>query len=61
MVIMVDEIFDRSYQAGRQELHAGVDALVGKLGRAIGNAFEVLAKIQYDAPWTAKSKRARFN
>ena len=41
---MVDEIFDRFHQAGRQELHAGVDALFGKLGQAIRNAFEGACK-----------------
>ena len=59
MVIMIDEIHDRSYQAGRAELNGAIVAGLGKLGRAITNAFEVLNRIEYEAPWTAISKRAR--
>jgi hypothetical protein len=32
---MIDEWFDRSYQEGRAELHAGVGRLIGWLVRAI--------------------------
>jgi hypothetical protein len=61
MVTMVDEIFDRHYQAGRSELNASLTQVFGRLGNAVGNAFEVLNKIEYQAPWTAKPKRARCN
>ena len=58
---MVDEIFDRHYQEARDKLHSAFAGLFGKLGHAVANAFEVLAKIEYDAPWTAKAKRVRCN
>ena len=61
MVTMVDEIFDRHYQAGRDELNAAIASGFGGLARAIGNAFKVLNKIEYQAPWTATSKRARVH
>ena len=61
MVTMVDEIFDRYYQAGRDELNAAIASGFGSMARAIGNAFEVLNKIEYQAPWTAAPKRARCN
>ena len=61
MVTMVDEIFDRHYQAGRKELNASIAAALGRLGHAITNAFEVLVKIEYQAPWAAKPTRARCN
>ena len=58
---MIDEIFDRHYQAGRDALNESVTNGFPRLGRAFGNAFKVLNKIEYDAPWTAKPKRARCN
>ncbi len=61
MATMVDEIFDRHYQAGRNELNAAIAGGLGSLARAIGNAFKVLNQIEYQAPWTAAPKRARFN
>jgi hypothetical protein len=61
MVTMVDEIFDRHYQAGRDELNAAIASGFGSLARAVGNAFKVLNKIEYQAPWAATSKRARCN
>jgi hypothetical protein len=59
MVTMVDEIFDRDYQAGREELNAAIASGFASLFRAIGHAFKVLNKIEYQAPWTATPKRAR--
>ena len=59
MVTMVDKIFDRDYQAGRNELNAAISSSFGRLARAIGDALKVLNRIQYDAPWTAARKRAR--
>ena len=56
MVTMVDEIFDRHYQAGRDELNAAIASGFGSLGRAIGNAFKVLNKIEYQAPWTRNAQ-----
>jgi hypothetical protein len=61
MVTMVDEIFDRQYQAGRDELNAGIAGGFGRLVNSIGNAFKVLNKIEYQAPWTAAPRRARCN
>jgi hypothetical protein len=61
MVTMADEIFDRHYQAGRDELNAAIASGFGSLVDAIGNAFKVLNKIEYQAPWTATPKRARCN
>jgi len=59
MVTMVDEIFDRHYQAGRTELnHALVDMIKG-LGRNIGLSLRVLNRIQFSAPWLEKPKSAR--
>lgn len=61
MVTMVDEIFDREYAASRKELNAALSNAFQTIGRTVSSAFEVLVKIEYEAPWTAKSKRIRFN
>lgn len=61
MLTMVDEIYDRLYQDSRGELNTALNGAIGRLGKAIGNAFEVLQRIEYDSPWTAKAKHARCN
>jgi hypothetical protein len=59
MVTMVDEIFDRAYQAGRTDLNAGIEAALSRFVKAIGNSFTVLNRIEYSAPWTSRQTRAR--
>ena len=54
---MIDEIFDRQYQAGRNELHDGIDRLVGPVGRALAATFETMHRVHFDAPWAKKNKR----
>ena len=61
MVTMVDEIFDRHYQAGRADLNAALTGLMARLGSAIGNSFKVLNRIEYSAPWATKPTRAHCN
>lgn len=57
---MIDEIFDRQYQAGRADLHAGVDRALSAIGREIGQSFDALHRIQWSAPWArAASKKDR--
>jgi hypothetical protein len=59
MITMIDEIFDRHYQAGRADLNAALLKVAGRFGKAFGNAFAVLNRIEYSAPWAIKSRRAR--
>ena len=57
---MIDEIFDRQYQAGRAELNAGIDRAVAHVGRSILTTFEALQRVQFAAPWRAtKTKKNR--
>ena len=51
---MIDEIFDRHYQSGREDLHAGIDRLVHRVGTALGDTFETIRRVQYDAPWAGQ-------
>ena len=61
MVTMVDEIYDRHYQAGRHQLNASITAGLARAASAFRNTFEVLVKIEYQAPWTVKSTRSHCN
>jgi len=61
MVTMVDEIFDRHYQAARSDLNASLVRGFRQLRQAVRNTFEVLVKIEYQSPWTGMTKRARYN
>ena len=58
---MVDEFFDRGYQAARSDLNAALVTIVLTLGKAIANSFRVLNRIEYSAPWTAKSNSTPCN
>jgi hypothetical protein len=51
---MIDEIYDRDYRSGRAALNAALTAGFVRLGRAAANAFAVLNRIEYSAPWTVK-------
>jgi hypothetical protein len=53
---MVDEIYDRNYQDGREQFHAGIDAALARLRRSVTVAFRALHDIQFEAPWTKGSK-----
>jgi hypothetical protein len=56
---MIDEIFDRSYQAGRSDLNAGLAAIFAGIGKLSGEAFRVLHRIEFDAPWQARKQTRR--
>ena len=53
---MNDEIFDRVYQAGRADLHTGIDRLVSRIGRSVTGAFDAMHRVQFDAPWSKRSR-----
>jgi hypothetical protein len=59
MITMIDEIFDRHYREGRNELNAAIVSGLSRLRRAVSNAFEVLNRVEYSAPWAAKPGKAR--
>lgn len=50
---MVDEIYDRGYQAGRSQLHDGIHALVRKVRDGLA-ALAAIQHSQWDAPWNAR-------
>lgn len=56
MVTMVDEIFDRTYQSGRTEFHAGIDRAVAAIGRELSKSLTALHRFEWSAPWARQSK-----
>ena len=54
---MIDQIFDREYRIARSDLNAALTSGFARVGRSIGKAFEVLNRIEYDAPWTSKRRK----
>ena len=53
---MIDEIFDCHYREGRAELNASIERALSRLGRSVSNAFHVLNRIEYSAPWASHKK-----
>ena len=53
---MIDEIYDRQYQAGRADLHAGIDRLLSKLGHEIAVTAKAIHTFEFSAPWRGHAK-----
>ncbi len=58
---MIEEIYDRDYQAARTELNAAIAAAVARAARAAWTAFTVLNRIEYSAPWNRPVTKAGCN
>ena len=56
---MVDEIFDRNYQQGRAEFHAGLSRAFGRIGSSVSNTLKALHRVEWSAPWAANSNDAQ--
>jgi len=61
MVTMVDEIFDRGYQAARTQLNTDVARAFSGLAKTIGDSLRLLHRMDWNAPWKAQPKRTRCN
>jgi hypothetical protein len=57
--MIIDQIFDRDYQAGRAELNGGIRLLASHLALAFANAFRVLNRIEYNAPWLERRRTTK--
>ena len=53
---MMDEIFDRQYQAGRADLNAGLDRAFGTIGRELGKSLAAIHRFEWSAPWAREAK-----
>jgi hypothetical protein len=59
MVTMVDQIYDRGYQAARIHLNASLAGFVARAAKSALDAFAVLNRIEYLAPWASEKPKAR--
>ena len=57
MKTMVDEIYDRHYQEGRQALNDGLDRLFGWIGGELGKSLAAVHRFEWDAPWARGARR----
>lgn len=55
---MVDEIFDRTYQAGRADLNAGLERGFRRLAETIAKGLGALHRAEWSAPWGRDSRDA---
>jgi hypothetical protein len=55
MNTMMDEIYDRAYQAARADLNHGISAAASKLGALVSPALSAIYHFEWDAPWAVKS------
>ena len=53
---MMDEIYDRTHRAGRDQLHSDIDRAVSKIGDAVVTTFTTMRSIQFAAPWKKRAK-----
>ena len=56
---MIDEMFDRGYQAARADINAGLADALGGFGQTLGDSLRVLHRIEWSAPWAPSKKRVR--
>lgn len=56
---MMDEIFDRQYQAGRADLNAGLDRLFGSVSRELGKSMAALHRVEWSAPWVRSKDNSK--
>jgi hypothetical protein len=59
MVTMVDELFDRDYQAARANLNGSLFSAFSHLAQSMGESFKVLHRIEWSAPWSPTRTTAR--
>jgi hypothetical protein len=55
---MIDQIFDRNYQAARADMNREIAKGLRDLGKDALRAFEALQRIQFAAPWTPQKRKA---
>ena len=54
MITMIDQIYDRDFQAGRAELNKGLIAFAHGLRNAIAPALSAVHHFEWDAPWNVR-------
>ncbi len=55
---MVDEMYDRQFQAGRTQMNLAMAGGIKRLAKGAAHAFAVLHRIEWHAPWAASPEPA---
>lgn len=58
---MIDQIFDRNYQGARHAMNSGAARLFERFYRSAADAFRVLNRIEYSAPWNERARKVHCN
>ncbi|HEV2596206.1 MAG TPA: hypothetical protein VGU01_13500 [Sphingomicrobium sp.] len=58
---MIDDLFDRDYQEGREALNTEIAKIAARFAAGFSNAFKVLNRIEYSAPWASTRNHAGCN
>jgi len=61
MHTMIDEIYDRQYQAGRAALNDGIDRLVTVIGAELGKSLAAIHQFEWSSPWNRSTKAKQNN
>lgn len=56
---MIDQLYDRNYQAARTSLNRDIGRALDALFKAAAHAFTVLSRIQFAAPWNERRAENR--
>lgn len=56
---MIDQLYDRQYRAARASINADIGHSLRALVKAASNAFRILNRIEYSAPWTERRAPTR--
>jgi hypothetical protein len=54
---MIDQHFDRTYQAAREDMNRAIADGLRMIGRDVLRAFETLDRIQFASPWTQQPRK----
>lgn len=58
MITMMDEIFDRQYQAGRAAFNADLGKGADRIAKVLGESLRALHRLEWNAPWAHNSRSA---
>jgi DNA-binding GntR family transcriptional regulator len=58
MMTMIDQLYDRNYQAARAEMNAHANSALAAIASEIGSSLKALHRIEWSAPWTTSPKGA---
>ena len=55
---MRDQIYDRGYQDGRDDLNQGLDRMFARFVNGVTATFDAIHRVEWSAPWKSRSDRA---